>query len=470
MAEFQSSPLQLEVARVLAAPGSPYLRIEATILCGGKEHTPFQVLRYDSTADYRKDYVEFRTLVVVVGQGTLMKEIGPFQDDIKVRIKQTPLTDKGGVIPDAKPQVRVYRAYLGDEIPKAMDNVANPKFQSKETADLSGTFTLTLILEEVAVEQLRKMSYGFIARSCPPHAVLKTMLSRACAALKLEKAEAIGGFEMVEANNKTARDHVIVPDGTPILELPDLLQNEQGGIYSSCLGFFISDQFVHAWPLYDTARQTTARRLLRVLLSPTRFAAGVDRTWMFDGRTLTVLSVGVTQIKDESLGKMNREGNAVRYTDARKLLEGFGLVKDNKIVARRGINNSEFAVAQLGNGQHYAKVSDKPVTGNIYLEASKLARYNGIIMVVPWRRSQPELLTPGMAVEVLYDFGGMIRTIEGTFLGHTSTRELEGQGMVQRTHRSTSALVLFLDRNDPDYIAYLKSGGTISPTPDVGSI
>lgn len=470
MAILQTSPLLLEVGQITNSAGSPYFKVTSMIRCGDKEFAPLNVLRLDTDANYRTSYMDLLSLVVVVGKGTLLKDIAPFQDDIKITITKVPLGVNGAVLTNKDIHIRTYRAYLGDEVPRAMDNASDLTYTDKSSGDLSGTTTLTFILEEVAIEQLRRMSYGFVARSCPPYMVLKTMISRACQALKLDMAESVTGLDMVQANNNTPRDHIVVKDGTPLLELPDLLQNDQGGLYSSCLGFYIVGKFVYAWPLYDTSRQATAKRLLRVILSPTKFTASLDRTWKDDGRTLTVLSSGKTTMIDDTVGQLNTKGNAVRYSDSRKLLENFGVVKDNKLTVSRSANGSEFSIATPGNGQNYARVSDKPFTNNVYLEASKIARHNGVTMIVPWGRSNPDLLTPGMSVELLYDHNGLINVISGTLIGHTSSYELEGTGPTAKTHRAACALVLFLDRNDPEYIAYLKAGGSISAVPEVGSI
>lgn len=470
MAELESSALMQEVALISAAPGSPYYQMRAVIHAGGKEIVPLQILRKDTERDYRQAIADNTAIVVAIGAGTLMNGVGPFQDDLKITLTIIDADEQGTEFSDKPILARTYCAYLGDEIARPSDSSYNPSLTDTETADRSSIKYVTFVLEEVAAAQLRKMRVGYIGRACPPYAVMQTLMVRACGALKLAADEAITGFDMTTPNNQTPRDHVIIEDNTDLFDVPDILQNDQGGIYSTGLGIYLQGAYIYAWPLYDCYRQASAKRLLQVLLAPNRHSVMVDKTWRQAGRATIIYSAGVSQVLDDSLGQLNTGGNAVRFTMANQLVDGEVDIADNKMVTHRGKTNSEFSTAVVGNGQNVANTSERRITGNTYHEASQMAKRAGAIMVVPWRRSNPELITPGMAVEIMYDFNGIIRTIEGTLLNCTSSYELEGQGMNAFRYTCASVLSIFVDRNDPDYIDYMKNGGQVSPTPEIGSL
>jgi len=466
--EVSHSGMLQEISRIISAPGSPYVKLDVVIHCGGNDIVPRQVLRWDIGRDYPKAYMDSASVVVTLGAGTLMTLIAPFQDDIKLTINITPLNEEGKPITSEKVESHTYRAYLADDVPKTLDQHSNPSMQSQEVGDLTQLKDVAFALEEVAIEQLRKMAVGTIPRFATPFSVMKTFFVRAKEQLRLGQDVMITDVDMVEPNNTTPRDHIVLRDGTPLLDLPDILQNEQGGIYSTCLGFYIQDRKIYAWPLYDFNRIKTARRVLQIFLSPTRQAIMIDRTWEDHGREVAIFSAGISKVIDDSQGDLNRHGNAVRFTDAGKLLDNFGTVKGNKLVVNRGEQNSEFATTVMGNGQNYAKLADNKVTSNVYLEASKIARRAGALMVVPWQRSKPSLLTPGMAVELFYDYKGQVRSIEGTLIGSYSSYQMEGQGPIARAYRCGTSIIVFVDRSDPDYVAYMQAGGTISPNPEIG--
>lgn len=468
--ELETSAIMETVRRITAAPGSPYFGFEVIIKAGGKDIVPFQMLRLDTGRNYRDSYMDATTLVLAIGLGTLVNEISPFQDDLKIIINQTQCDEYGRQYTDLPVLSRTFRAYLGDEVPRSLESGGNSVMQDTETANRASIKNVRFVLEEVAIEQLRKFPVGVIPRGHTPFDVMKTLLIKASQALKLGKDEVIGKFEFTEPNNVTPRDHIVIKDGEYILNVPDLLQNKQGGIYSTGLGFYIQDRGIYTWPMYDTTRQATAKRVLEIVLAPNRYSKILDRTWMDDGRKITVYSAGVSKVIDDSLGKLNIEGNGVRFAAANKLLDGFVSVANNKATVSRTKNNSEYTTAVVGNGQNFAPVAKNGVSGNIYLETSKLAKRNGAILITPWRRSHPEKLTPGMAVEVLYDYAGVIRTIEGTLLETVNSYTLDGEGTVADRYFATTAISVFIDRSDPDYIDFMKSGGQISPIPEVGTI
>lgn len=468
--ELEYSAIGETVRRITATPGSPYYILSAVIHAGGKDIYPLQFLSHSIGRDFVASHTDDMSLVLAVGLGTLINEIGPFQDDLKITINRSQCDGEGRQLTNLPVVSRTYRAYLGDDIPRASEAGNNPAMQDTETANRTSIRPTRFIVEEVAMEQLRKMQVGITARSCPPYAVMQTLLVKSCQALKLGNDEVITGFDMVEPNNTTARDHVVVRDGTPVLDLPDLLQNKQGGIYSTGLGFYIQGRSIYTWPLYDTGRQDTAKRLLQVVLAPSKQSRMLDRTWLDNGRMVTVYSAGVSKVIDDTLGKLNVEGNGVRFADASKLLDGFGEVKGNKLTVSRSKNNNEYVSTVLGNGQNFAPLSDSAATSNVYLEASKLAKRSVAIMILPWRRSNPELLVPGMTAEILYDYNGIIRTIEGVLLGNNNDYTLDGQGVTVDRYIATTSLIVGIDRNDPDYIDYLKNGGAVSPSPEIGSL
>lgn len=468
--ELERSAILEEVAKIQATGGSPYYAIKVVVHAGGKDVIPLQCTRMDVGRDYRTALMDDTSINLAFGMGTVINDLSPFQDDLKITITVMHLTATGGDITTQIPDVRTYRAYFSDDIPRATEAGNNPAMHDNEDANRSKMMFVTFTIEETACEQLRKQTVGTVASGVAPHMVVQAILSNACRALKLGDDEVISGLDVVQPNNTMPRAHVVIRDNTPILEVPDLVQNEQGGIYSSCLGFYLQGRFVYLWPLYDVTRQDSARRLLQITLSPNKQSTMLDLTWRQAGRMTSIYSTGVTKIVDNTTGALNTKGNAVRYTDASKLLTGMGVVKDNKFTASRGENNSEYATTVVGNGQNYAKTSDTAITSNPYLEASKMARNSGAIAVLPWKRSNPELLTPGMPTEILYDFNGDIRTISGVLIGAWSSYEMEGTGLQSNRYTSSTSIMIFIDRSDPDYQAYIQGGGGPSPVPEIGAL
>lgn len=464
-----SSALGLELDRILGGPGSPFYQMDIVVNAGDRILAPLQVVRRDVARDYKTTYMDDHSVTLQFGAGTAIFDIGPYQDDLTITISRRVLSGTDSKTDNPKTTVRTFTAYLTDDLPRGPEIASAPQFADRETANRSKTLNLTFVLEEVVMTQLRKMSIGTIVRKCSPWEVLKTFLANALDSIRVGVDSKIDTFEMVKASNITPRDHIPIHDGTPLIDLPDLLQNERGGIYSSGLGFYVQGAGVYVWPLYDTSRQRlqSAKRVLQVFLSPSQSTAGIDKTWLFDGRILTVWASGIPKLLNDSLDILNTEGNAVRFSDADKLLGGMGVKAGNKFTMNRSENNSEFATTTVGNGANYAVNAKVGFSSNPYVETSRMARRQGQFMVIPWDRSNPDLLIPSMMVEVYYDAGGAIKIMSGVLTGNTSADILQGRGPTERVFASKTSLEVFLDRNDPDFQAYLERGGTVSGTPQI---
>jgi hypothetical protein len=466
--ELQSSALMEDVGPILAADGSPYFVISVVVHAGGKEYTPHQIIRIDVARVYRTAYMDDHSIVLTFGAGTMMNSIVPFSDDLRITISKAPASEDGVMISSMPVSVRTYKAYMGDNTDSTAESGSNAAMQDTDTADRFSIIHTQFVLEEVAVQQLRSQSIGFIGRARPPWTILEGFVSSAIKTLKLGLEETINQFDLVSANNNNPRDHVVIPDNTPILELADYIQNKAGGIYSTGLGFYIQGRCIYTWPMYDTSRTQTAKKLLTVILAPSRHSMMIDRTWLVKGRKLMILSAGISKVIDDTAGKLNIQGNGVRFMDASKIIGDNGTVKDNKFTMSRSQNVNEFITTVVGNGQNTARGSDP--TTNVYLEASKLAARSVVYVLVPWIRSNPDLIVPGMPTEIIFEYAGDVQTMNGVLLEAYHSYELEGRGMIASRHRAKTSLLLAVDRLDPAYLMYLKNGGTLSPAPEMGAI
>lgn len=468
--ELVESALFEEVAKIAAAPGSPYHRFQMYLTCGGKNIPPLKYVRQDVECNYREAFSDDRTVVFYVGLGTLINYIAPFKDDITITTLTSPMDEFGYEVPGSSVETRTYKAYLADDTESNIESSNNPILQDFETAERSSIRTVTFTLEEMAVSQLRMQSTGVMGEIVPPYVVLETLMNRCVQALQVPVDEKILKVDLQAPSNQEPRAFVVVRDGTMLVDIPDLIQNEQGGIYSTGLGFYVQDRIVYFWPVYDVDRFDQAPRVLRIIVSPNRQAKLVDRTWYEGERTLTILSAGMIQVVDDSMDHLNNDGNGVRYQTASALLDKPVSVANNKMTASRSQTTSEFVTTVRGDGMNNVKLSSAGATDNIFLESSKLAKRSIVPVVVTWQRSQPTKIIPGMPTEVIYDYNGEVSSINAVVLHALHSYENEGRGPIGDRMRATTVLTVGISRDSPEFAKFLKSGGQISPSPAMAPI
>lgn len=469
-AELQHSALFEEVVKIANSPGSPYQKVTTIIHAGGKDIIPLKSVRWDIERDYTGSWSDAASVTVYMGAGDLMVDITPFQDDLRITMLSSPVSEFGYEDTSVAVNAMTFKAYLGDDTDTTAEVGNDISLQDKETANRTSIRAVNFVLEEPAVAQFRRQSTGTIAEVSPPYMVLETLLNRCCQALTLDQADKILNVDMVPASNQEPREIMIIPDNTPLPELPDYIQNKEGGIYSTGLGFYIQNRIVYLWPVYDITRYDQAARVIQVFMAPNKNSQLIDHTWKDQERTLKIYTAGIVKTVDESVDRLNNEGGGTRFTMASRLVDAPVQVGGNKMVADRSKNNSEYAAAVLGDGQAMLRSSSTRVTDNVCLEASKLAKRSSVNLIVTWLRSEPTKVTPGMPGEIIYDYNGDIRTIPAVLKHALHSYEFEGLGPTGDRFRSKSVLTFSVDRNSPEYQLYVKAGGEATPMPDYQNI
>ena len=159
-----------------------------------------------------------------------------------------------------------------------------------------------------------------------------------------------------------------------------------------------------------------------------------------------MLATGEVKLKDDSEEQQLNLGNGVRFADANNFMTGFVDTVDNKAVASRGSNNSEFISVPRLNGNNNVQMSSNPITANPFMEYSKLARRQGNMITLAWENSQPSLIYPGMPVKIMYMDDDDIVTVYGILLKAHSFVQTKGQGMTDNRHLIQTSMSIFIKR------------------------
>lgn len=419
------------------------------IVANGQQIVPLNVMSIDINCDYENNYADVVIVKVCVGYGTYAHDIVPYKSDLKVILKKMPRGAKGNtemtVTPDTE---EVFRATLMGATQETTA-VKHAVVRDKEAADLTGIRYVELQLQDMALEQIRLFTFGSSFNNVVPGDVLRAILTSASRQIKVDNVHAISGVNMMDYNNKERFDHVIIPHGTPLTKLPDYIQSKAGGIYSTDIGFYLSKGWWYVWGLYDYKRFDTAQKKITILLLPPNYLNGVERTFRLTPNQVIIMATGGSVHVDISDNYTMNQGNAVRYPDPRKLFDGFAKVENNKAMASRGSNVSEYVGVASKTGLTNAQMAPNGATRNSYHQASQLAKRNGSFMMVNWQNSDPSVIRPDMPVQVLYLENDIPKTLYGTLIGAQTYINDTMQGIANQLHKCNTALKLFVEKDLP---------------------
>lgn len=446
--EFEYTPLAADVEFVLSKPALGGLRmyqanIRLNLPNGVDTVYGLKVISIDEVEDYAKNFSTVKTIEIYVGLGTYAKRIYPNRDKLELELSSLTSNTGDGIVTE------VYDAVLLDSDNPMMDE-SSVAMVSEAALDITDLKKITLQLKHKALEGLRVSSIAGIHRERTVEEVLKLSFTQAIQNLEVEDSYQPTGVTISAGANDNVYDHIIIPHGTKLQDLPGYLQEKQYGVYPSGMGHYYKEGSWYIYPLYDSTRYSEELRTLEISLIPENKLAGVDHTFRKEGGVTYILATGNRLILNEPEKEAQEKGDGVRFSDPVSLFERFAdvLSQVNKAFISRGNNTTEITTTAEDTGQAVnAPVSVNPITANKYRELSHLARRQGMFFNFVWEYSDPSVLYPGMLMRVKFIENGEIRYFEAVLLGAYSSMQLIGKGITSDRYYCSTALSVFLTKD-----------------------
>ena len=456
MTDISGGIMELATRSILAGNNRTVYDVDAVIHAGGVDLPVHSVSRIDTHSDFVTQYRDVTSITVLVSTGDLIMKIAPFQDDLTVTVNSN--RDDSRVM-----MGNTYRAYLTEDIPSSIGTADSGLYKDAETANRFSTVSITIALVHLAVEYLDSIQTGMVCRVTPPFTVLKVLFKKYLDEINFTSEVAIDSLTFEEPSNLSNREIINIPQPTRLVELPDLLQNREGGIYTTGLGWYLYNSGLYFWPLYDIGSEPKTSRRMHVYIGPTKHSSIIDQTYKVENQLLSIIGTGPLSVIDDTLGQINNQGDTIRYLDGNTAFGAGAVAKDNVLHMDRKSTHIETAVAETGQAMQVARTGPMVVTSNIYRELSKKAMLSGVTVQFVWRYSDPRLVVPGMRVTLFYLKNNELLEIDGRLMGMSSSEELLGSGITSKRMSQVTVVSVFIDRKSPVFDQFVKTGGSARP-------
>lgn len=445
--EIEQSPLYPEIQSILnTGPNPVHFLWKATIhvMQRNLDFAALKVIHVDTASDYEVNFSDEMTALLSLNSGQYANQIYPFQDNLEITISKYPLTEIGDQPDPTQPvQSTRYQATVLDKgDPQIEGNGMNTS--SQEALDLTSMHEVEFQLIDKSLEQLKMAGTGGIHRQAMVGDVVKAHLTRVGQSVQTDQSLKLKGVEMVPPSNQNVMNHVIIPHGIPLKDVPEWIHERAGGIYSAGLGSYLRNGIWHIYPSYDTTRFPTAKSKVTIIIVQENRFPGVERTYRQSGDNLVILATGQVKFRGDSTPQQLNKGNGLRFADASKIMEGFVKTTNNKALAARGNLNNEFLTAIRPNGLNNVQLSRNPVTANPFAETSDMTRRNGSVISCVWENSNDTLLRPDTMANVLYLANDTVQSLNGVLLKTHTYTEMSGKGMMNGRHVSRTAISVFI--------------------------
>jgi len=418
----------------------------ADIIANGIVVPATKLLNKDNERLYDQNFGDSLVVEISMGLGTYNRRVFPYRENLQMTLTRTPIGENSTDQPQTAPVVvQTYRAIpVGDS--SALVEGNHPIVHDEEFADLSNMMQYKFQLLDEAGEQVRLAATGGVFHQSTPGNVLRTLLTQVSQSVSSSQVTAIKGVEMVEPDNLTLRDHVVIPHGTRLVHLAEYLQKKCGGIYNAGIACYLQNGIWYVYPEFNTTRYEKTPFTLTVINIPPQKLPSVERTYRTTGKQTIIIATGDTAHQDLSERKQLNVGNGVRFNDSNKLFEGFGSTTGNQTTISRAQNASEFKNNARGTKLNNVQVGPQRFTDNHFAQLSDMTQREGAYVQLAWEHSESGLLYPGQPVRYFYVVGDEIKEAYGLVARvHEYTHQVT-PGMTTKRHVSNSAVTLFIKR------------------------
>lgn len=450
--DFQQTPLGQEAQLISQEGKESYYWYDATLVTEKETLDVMQVVSVDWIRDYRNASADEIQMKLVVEWGKYLHRIAPFKENLRITVRRMTVNSVGENT--AEPIVeQTFDVFIPMESETAMMG-AGPEVATEYAADLMGLKMVTVQLQEEVYSLIRSTMVGGVFRDSTPFEVLRSLLFSTGKGFLVDGEAAFLGVHAVAPNNVTKRSHLLIPHGTSLVSLAQVLQREHGGIYTADIGCYFQKGYWHVWPLYNYKLFDEAERTATFIIAPSTRFRGIERTWRQVGKHLSILITGGVHREDPSELLLLNQGNGTRFPNTDNVMDNFLEVKNNKAVAKRTNNANEYEAVSR-RGRSMTRVSQDQTSSNAFQEASKIAARNGAYLTLHWENSNPDLLMPGLQVEIGFLINTEVKFINGVVVHAHALSSLSGTGMHQKIHQVTTEVVVMVDRTVPEYQEFL---------------
>lgn len=414
------------------------------IHANGKDIQASRVLKVHRVRDYSTDYAERVAITFEVTQAQHIYDILPFEDKLEATVKYTnhKKSEEWGNPRVGSPVSYRYKAKLFENDDKSISS-NNPAVTDRSVLERSNLVSVTIQLLDAGLETLRQQRVSGTFRNTTGIELISTLLTKYSAEATNDADVRIKGVTVAPGASDVVREQIVLGPRTKLYEIPNIVNEMSGGIYSTGFSYFMQDRNWYIYPPYDLERFDKLQKNLIIVNLPKNRLPDIEKV-TYDTPTQTViLSTLDSQIYDGREKADMNKGNGVTFVDANNMME-FGNVTGNKFLVNAAENVNELLVTERSDGITNVNPSDSIITANKNIELSKLAATKGLYMIIVWEGGDESLIYPGEPVKVLYLEQDKAKSAVGTVVGTETIEQVVNHDFSNSLTKPYVAITVFV--------------------------
>ena len=361
--------------------------------------------------DYVNNMSDYIELQLSIPLGTFLYDVYDYLDNIEVTLITTKqLTNNGQEYTSKDRYKAVYLLEKNSSIPNTIN-------QSKNDLNNTMPVIITLQLLDRSAETIRiKTTQGNFDKSINGNkdmsinGFMKSLLSEQTNKILIENKPSIDNIFIETPDNKDKLKAITIPSGTRIVELPDIIQNKNIGIYTGGVGIYVQkfgvDHFnykkvMFIYSLYNGKKYNDSE-FKTLFFSPLTSSHSIgDLTYKYQDKILRILPHSITKIQDNKETSVMSSGSGFRTSNANSFMAKPVVMKPSGPVFKKDQLSSEVIFKDRKDGLNFAP--NKSVSGNQFKHVADLLKTNGNYITVEVSNLDPDFISPQSKCKVLYE-------------------------------------------------------------------
>lgn len=354
------------------------------------------------------DYIEVKVSIPV---GTFLYDVYDELDNIEFTVittKQMHQNDEPLTV------VERYKAvYLLEKNMSAPNTIS----QSKEDLNNQMPLIVTLQLLDRSVETIRiKTTQGNFDMGINKNkdmsiaTFFKSLISEQCNKILIENKPVLDGFDIEEPDNQDKLKAVTIPSFTRIIELPELIQEKNIGVYNGGIGCYVqkfgTDPFTYKknmfiYSLYNGDKYQKAEYKLMIFSPMSSSHSSSENTYKYKDKILKVLPHGITKINDNKETSVMSSGGGFRTSNANSFMKKPVEMTADGPKFKRNELSSEVIFKDRADGLNFAP--NRNISGNQFKLTAELLKKNGNYVTVEISNMDHDFIYPAAKCKILYE-------------------------------------------------------------------
>lgn len=449
---FTHLPIYKDIQKIIDEAKEPTMfRYWGIIHTPKKDIATYRIMSIDTVRNYINNISDEIHLFLNMSSRDYLRDVYPYADNIEftLKIEEFYLSQYSEEVIVDK-YIERFKAILKESENLSSVNISAEKFSDFEL-DLTGFIEVRFQLLNRVLEPLRIKLIDGVFHDITPKDLMNVILYTESNKIIVDGKPILKGIDIVEPSNEEIQKNIVIPTGTHVIDIPDLVQNEYCGVYSSSLGSYIqyyNDKYIwFIYPLHDFTRFDKSDDKKVVFYNTDKqILLGSEKTYREEGDVIYVVVTGQVKYYNDIENTYMDSGVGFKAPHAKPFMRKPVILKPDLVEGKRTKLNHEIIVKDRLDGLNYAPRCKDYITSNPFKTYSDIARKSVAQITLEWNHSRYDLLYPGMPCEYNFVANGKVKKLKGVILFTHTMISLRGNPSLVNVYSTNTVVTMAIEK------------------------